>query len=278
MRSNSVESSLSKSNVIFVYTGNVGSSPMVQALSKCRHVFSPYHEQLDFRNLTEDTRPSDEAVRRAFKERISILSSRPNNFRVSIAKWRPFVLKQAYGLQREDLKSFSSVLICRKYLLHQAVKITLNESVLGTRWPQFLKGDQAEEALALVKDFNRPLNRVERKRALKIHRDLLKRTELTISNSKLIFEERFGRKVITEDFLSPDLSHEKIEKLSKALFDRDDLVGDHFAETSLVSSSKKIGFSMGQVTDLSDLWASKSVRDVEERYQEAIGSLETLRL
>ena len=55
-------------------------------------------------------------------------------------------------------------------------------------------------------------------------------------------------------------------------------MGDHFAETSLVSSSKKIGFSMGQVTDLSDLWASKSVRDVEERYQEAIGSLETLRL
>lgn len=113
---------------------------------------------------------------------------------------------------------------------------------------------------------------------MKIQRNLLKRTQLTIYNSRLVFQDRFGRKVFTEDFLSPELTHGKIEQLSRSLFGREDLVGDNFGETSLVIDSKKIGFSMNQVTDLPDLRADKAVRQIEEEYRDAIGSLETLRL
>ena len=162
--SNPVENSTPRNNVMIVYTGNVGSTPMIQALRKCEFIFSPYHEELDFRNLTGRRVSSYDEVQRDFRDRLSILTLRPSSFRASVAKWRPFVLDQALELQREDLKSFSSVLICRKYLLDQAVKITLNESVLGTRWPQFLRGDKAKEALALVNDFNRPLYMTERKK------------------------------------------------------------------------------------------------------------------
>lgn len=277
------------SNLVFLYTGNVGSTPLVQLAGRHTKVFSPAHEEFDA-YMFEKAFPEDpdcEALSgildRLFKREsdpyfdlddmrarrdADALPSKENVPHL-LFKWRMDNATSPRAV--ENLRTVFSrhavipVVLARRSIVRQALKIHLSEVQYGRRHQQFRASAlSAEEYETYLRDQEAVSVRIDAEalvRCREIASGFLHRTKAIISRAAEHFEAT-PRLVLSEQMLRPELDHLAISGILSTLFEEPITLSPDMEPTV-----RRAGLGVRHCSNPETVAGDRVLRRIEHRYQ-----------
>ena len=275
---------------IFLYTGNVCSSPTLQNIARFDDVSTPIFEHLDpyhllekkisrefhditFNNALADVLANEQT---ALLTMLGIKLSYPARSCLAF-KWRPFLNDKSALRRRMQLFSSMQVvspfLIVRRSLLEQVTKIHLNELATGSQHLQFSAGEMTQIE---YREYQQRL----RERRFKLGSHDIDNIEALarryLAGTKEIFvhaHEHFPGANLSlikaEDFFQPEINEDKFF----SYFSRKLHLGRHDGGEDSVHFLPKIrraGFSLQNVSNYDLITSDPDLNSLEHQYNELL--------
>lgn len=276
-------------NAILLYTGNVGSTPTIEYVQSSGKVVVPVVEQFDEYLLEKHVEGKEvlfpfltEILSEFYEGRLHPYLLKPDlktrNENVVLApgthtffKWRPF------DETREGAADFSAlmtrydvrpIVIRRRSLVDQAIKIHLSETTYGSRHQQFKAGTMGEDEYQTY---------LAEQAALRIHVDtagvqdiitiatqFLRRTQRMIERRNAFFPKHAKGDIVvaTEDLYTPYIDLERFNGLFSDLF------GEPIeADIEGQILTRKAGLEVTNCTNYAEIVEQPRLRNIGEQYE-----------
>ncbi|WP_412552916.1 hypothetical protein [Shimia sp. MIT1388] len=289
------------SNVVLMYTGNVCSTPMIEYAHLVENVYVPVKEHFDFQRVLEVS-PDESSVSKDFADILKTLYARESNVILeqdSLVKMRdgqpiPSVEQKPHMLFKwrsfpsdlPDTQKISEVfaendvhplIMLRKSLSHQAIKVFLSEKVYGGRHQQFkaraMSKEDYEAYLAEQDKISITADADDILEIRAIARNFMNRTLKMIEDTQFYFGHAGTPSLLfAEDVFSPLI---QVNRFNKALTR---LMGDDVAKLGAQSQTRlrKGGLEVSHCANAEEVLKNPKLRDFEAKYQEAAAKLDNL--
>lgn len=282
-------------NVVIGYTGNVCSTPMVEYARLIDGVWVPVLEQFDEYQLIERW-PDSKHVSRRLAETLEALYGRrtcadlesdslleyrdhgripsPREKPDVLFKWRPHSSWARGGAQLRKVfanNDVRPVVILRRSLSTQALKVFLSEEVYGGRHQQFAVAKLSEQDYERYLDEQRRI-RIELSAAAmlkvaKIAKNFLERTRLMIRNMNYFFAaNRPVAAIIAEDILKPGIDVDRYEAVLSRLLNRSVQLPN-----GIRPAVRKGGLNIENCVNSGEVLTSRCLMRLEHKYLKLLG-------
>jgi hypothetical protein len=277
---------------VVLYTGNVCSTPFVNAFKRLGGVCVPIHEHLD-KYYISNKFPEDDAgkifshvlrslAKREYSKMVRQLeTSRPKLLDIDVApnmyfKWRPFRSEDddVYEEQKRVLKDLDvePIFILRKSIVEQCLKIVMNEKHYQTRHPQFkavaLSAEDYDYFVLQQSKLRLEISDEDIVRTIKETQIFINRTRHSIAVAKELFTDKQLKLVITESIFKPMIDDEEFLKFCHLdlSLENSNLEGDG----SFGAISRKAGLSMSNFINADILKENSILVGLESEYSTLI--------
>jgi hypothetical protein len=285
-------------NLVLLYTGNVGSTPLVQLAGQHPQILVPVYEQFDHYQVVRehpDTDPFDllsDAMGKMLKREMSPFFESPKIKSILgrddfpsreeaphvVFKWRgakfnpelPGGEKLLEVFHKNDVRG---LVLARRSVVEQAVKIHLSEKVYGGRHQQFkaeaLSDAEYEAYLEEQRRLAIEIDDEDLDVCRKLADQFLGRTLASIETAHAYFGRNHPPQLlITEQFLRPELDFDAWSRALTAM------LGDTIQiSPEMQPSVRKGGLDLRNCANPDRLARDPGLRKIEKRYQAALRSL-----
>lgn len=287
-------------NVVILYTGNVCSTPMIEYARLCKDIFVPVREHLDYHRFLEVS-PTEGQVGTEIAKVLDDLFNRvdtPFMQQDGLVKWshgqpvpsteqQPHMLFKwrSFPTNHPDSDSIAEVfcknaaiplIMLRKSLSHQALKIYLSEKIYGGRHQQFKTRSMDDKAYtAYLKDQEAILvsaTDVDIAQIIDIAERFLIRTLRTIEGAKFFFPNHAPPHVLFAEHIFTPLIN--LDRYNRALVT---LLGD-VAPLVLQQevALRKAGLEIYHCANAEEVFRDPKLVDLERQYQAAATGLHNI--
>lgn len=289
------------SNVVLMYTGNVCSTPMIEYAHLVDDVYVPVKEHFDFQRVLEVS-PDESNVCGDFADILGKVYARESNVILEqdslvkmrdghpipsleqkphmLFKWRSFPSDLPDSQKIVQVFSENDVhplIMLRKSLSHQALKVFLSEKVYGGRHQQFkaraMSNEDYDAYLAEQDKLSVTLDAEDILEVRAIARNFLNRTLKMIDQTRFYFGHTNAPSLLfAEDVFAPLIDVDKFNGALSRVLGSEVTQLDSQKETRL----RKGGLEVSHCANASEVLKNPKLKEFEARYQEAAANLNNL--
>ena len=288
-------------NLVMLYTGNVGSTPLIQVAARHPRIFVPVHEEFDgykFIPFAGKARPCEELARTL--DALFRRKSAPYIDTEAVRAWRstdalptktevPHVVfklrMDGYEPDQSGARALAEVfrehavrpvVLARRSIIEQAVKVWLSETQYGGRHQQFKASEMtAEDYAAYLREQDRVSIRADTASLREIRQiaaEFLARTRQSCRAARQHLEgSARPRLLLREQVLTPDLDYARVSHIfSNLLGETIDLPPD------MAPKVRRGGLGTDHCANFAEIAADRALRRIEYRYQALLSKMPRL--
>ena len=273
---------------VVLYTGNVCSTPFINAFKLVSGFCVPLHEHLD-QHFIKWKIPEAEAgeifcealaavLKREYTpilDRLGISSEdllSPEHAEHLIFKWRPFNAEDAATAVAQKAlfveAQIQPFLIARRSLIEQCTKVIITERYYGNRWPQFkaaqMSSQQYEDYIAEQKTVMIELGDKDLETIAREARGFYIRTCRVLEMADRFFPGRNCKLIVSESLFKPHLDKTAFRTLCSEEFGcANTKLGNNI---HIERSSRKAGLALSNVINPELVFESEDLMELEAQY------------
>lgn len=279
-------------NLVILFTGNVGSTPLVQLAGRHPKICVPIAEDFDQHNFSKF--PIEVPLLEALAETIDCTFQRqmtpyletrkrrwdelPSQSEVPhmVFKWRV----GSYADSEQGGQAVAEVfrrhnarpaLLARRSVVEQAIKVHMTESHYGSRHPQFkaasLNDEEYEARLRAQESVSLHIDKEGLATCRKLAQSFFLRTKATLRGGRSHFGKR-PELIFAEDFLRPEIDYGAASAILSHLLDDEITLGPDMSP-----KVRRAGLTLANCANLDALATDPHLRKIEHRYQELLAQV-----